>query len=366
MKSGNVVLSTGLILIVILGVIMLVTVYESASTAITQQINHQQKELIRVATNLLKAQGGDFAQRGGKLYAGETPLNNNHALADSIAEISGGDVSLYQVTETDVVRIATTRIAANNQRAAGGRLAPEAEQALFGNKGIHAYSNRETVDGEDVITRYDYLSSPQGELLGVIQVSTPTQPYDQQLEEVYNRSFLVTGLALLVIAAFVFFALNRLTKQLAKVSGRSQALLNSTREGVFGMDLDGLGTFLNAAGSRHLGYSEREVLEKDMDALVRKQREAVAGAHPKTFPDLASTDDPVANEDEFKTKDGQVIPVRFFVSPVREGQHTTGYVVTFSDLTEAKEAEARVASMTDRLEAIIQSAEKEHHADKKS
>ncbi len=366
MKSGKFVLSTGLVLILVLGVIMLVTVYESASTAMSQQIDNQQKELIRIASSLLRNQGGDLVVREEKLYAGETPVTGNHLLADQISSISGGEVSLYHVAGDDVVRVATTRIAANNERASGGRLNPGAEQALFGNADIKAFSIREELDGEEVITRYDYLRSPEGEILGVIQLSTPTEPYDKQLEAVYYRSFLVTGLALLVIAGFVFFALNMLTKQIARISGQSEAMLNSTREGVFGMDLQGKGTFLNAAGSRYLGYTEREILEKDMAELVRKKRAKVEGAERKPFTALASSDDSIANEDEFQAKDGEPFPVHFFVSPIMENEQTTGYVVSFTNLTEAKKAEERVASMTDRLEAIIQSAEKEHLPEKSS
>lgn len=365
MNSGKFVLTTGLVLILVLGFIMLVTVYESASSAMAQQIDNQQKELIRVAKSIIKLEGGDLTSREETLYSGETPITGNHRLADMISSVSGGDVSLYHVLGDDVIRVATTRIAANSERASGGRLNPEAEQTLFG-ADVQPYSIREVLDDEDVITRYDYLRSPEGEILGVIQISTPTAPYDAQLESVYYRSFLVTGIALLVIAAFVFFALNQLTKQISRISGRSEAMLNSTREGVFGMDLQGKGTFLNAAGSRYLGYAEREILEKDMAELVRKKRAKVEGAERKPFTDLASADDPIANEDEFQAKDGEPFPVRFFVSPVIENDQTTGYVVSFTNLTEAKKAEERVASMTERLEAIIQSAEKEHLPEKSS
>ncbi|MEM1058826.1 MAG: cache domain-containing protein [Verrucomicrobiota bacterium] len=360
MNSGKFVLSTGLILIAVLGVIILLTVYESAASAVSQQIENEQKGLVRIATNLLKAEGGDFTLRDGQLFAGDTPIPGNNTLADEVASISGGEVSLYQVEGEDVVRVATTRLAASNQRATGGRLNPEAEDALFRRSSNEPFTTRESVDGDETITRYDFLKSPEGEILGVIQISTPTEPYDRQLEEIYNRSFLVTGIALLVIAGFVFIALSSLSRRLRREAGRSAALLQSTREGVFGLDLDGKGTFLNAAGGRYLGYSESETLGEDMDSLVRKPRESVSGADRKTLVELASSEDQVANEDEFKAKDGTVFPVGFFVSPVRENEETTGYVVTFTNLTDAKEAEARVAAMTERLETIIQSAEKEH------
>jgi len=366
MKSGKFVLLTGLVLIVVVGVIIQVTVYESASNAVAQQIENEQKGLIRIATNLLKAEGGNFVAKEEGLYAGDTPINGNNALADRIATISGGDVSLYQIDGEEVIRVATTRIATSNQRATGGRLNREAEAALFRSSTTSPHTTKEMIDGREYMTRYDFLNSPQGENLGVIQIATPIEPYDQQLETIFYRSFIVTGVALLVIAAFVFFALTQLSRQLAKISGQSEALLDSTREGVFGMDPDGQGTFLNAAASRYLGYGEREILGTDMNAMIRKKREEVTGADRKTLVELASKDDQVANEDEFRTKEGETIPVRFFVSPVLENEKVTGYVVTFTNLTEAKEAEARVAAMTERLEAIIQSAEKEHLSGEKS
>src|SRR6218665_740282 len=49
---------------------------------------------------------------------------------------------------------------------------------------------------------------------------------------------------------------------------RLNLLLESTGEGVFGVDMDGLCTFINRAGAQMLGYAPEEVLGRDMHGLA--------------------------------------------------------------------------------------------------
>src|ERR1043165_9720924 len=47
-----------------------------------------------------------------------------------------------------------------------------------------------------------------------------------------------------------------------------EALLESTNEGLYGIDLEGRCTFLNRAGARMLGFSRYEVLGRNMHRLI--------------------------------------------------------------------------------------------------
>src|SRR5581483_8643736 len=52
-----------------------------------------------------------------------------------------------------------------------------------------------------------------------------------------------------------------------------EALLESTKEGLYGIDLEGRCTFLNRAGAAMLGYTRYEVLGRNMHRLIHHSRE---------------------------------------------------------------------------------------------
>ena len=120
-------------------------------------------------------------------------------------------------------------------------------------------------------------------------------------------------------------------------------LLDSTAEGIFGVDLEGKCTFCNVASLRLLGYDRAaELLGKDMHELIAYNR-----ADGRPFPreecqvvhSLLNVSFASADNDVFWRKDGASFPVEYWSYPMfREGRHI-GAVVTFFDITERKRAE---------------------------
>ena len=59
-----------------------------------------------------------------------------------------------------------------------------------------------------------------------------------------------------------------------------EALLESTNEGLYGIDKEGRCTFLNRAGAKMLGFTRYEVLGRNMHKLVHHTR-ADGSAYPE-------------------------------------------------------------------------------------
>jgi PAS domain S-box-containing protein len=121
-----------------------------------------------------------------------------------------------------------------------------------------------------------------------------------------------------------------------------ELLLESTQEGVYGMDDHGNCTFVNTAGARMLGYDRNELLGRNM-------HDAIHHHHPDgtPYPDeecpiyqAFRQGESVRIADEvFVRKDGTHVPVEYASSPVIESGETVGAVVTFSDITHRRAAE---------------------------
>jgi len=120
-------------------------------------------------------------------------------------------------------------------------------------------------------------------------------------------------------------------------------LLQSTVEGVFGVDLQGRFSFCNAACLEILGYdSAEELLGRPAHALLHH---ATREGEPIPEEDCAiaramRSGEAVHRDDEsFRRRDGTILPIEFRARPIdgRPGPH--GAVVTFTDIRERLAAE---------------------------
>lgn len=144
-------------------------------------------------------------------------------------------------------------------------------------------------------------------------------------------------------------------------------LLESTGEGIFGIDLDGHCMFINRAGARLLGYEPGDVLGRNMHTLTHHSH-----ADGTPYPD---NDCPIFNAfrrglpcridtEVFWRRDGLSFPVEYSSHPILDGSTVRGAVITFVDITERRRAadalqranadlERRVEERTRELSAAL-------------
>ena len=128
------------------------------------------------------------------------------------------------------------------------------------------------------------------------------------------------------------------------MTARSQhvALLESTSEGIYGVDLEGRCTFINKAAAALLGYQVDEVIGQPMHELIHHSRQDGSPYSRKTCSiyRVCRTGQAcrIDNEVLWK-KDGSAIPVEFSASPLYKNGHIQGAVVTFHDITRRKQAD---------------------------
>lgn len=138
------------------------------------------------------------------------------------------------------------------------------------------------------------------------------------------------------------------------MTARSQhiALLESTGEGIYGVDLGGRCTFINKAGAGLLGYRPEELIGQPMHAMIHHARcdgpphsiEACAICQAYRTGQSCRVDDEV-----LWRRDGSCFLAEFSSSPLYEGGILTGAVITFQDITDRKRAEELRAHLVDRL-----------------
>lgn len=127
-----------------------------------------------------------------------------------------------------------------------------------------------------------------------------------------------------------------------RLSHQNALILDSAGDGIFGLDVHGCATFVNATAARMLGWSAAELIGNALAPLVcATSGNPSAGPRDPFCLQAAVRDGAVhrMENDTFARKDGSLFPVQYVTSPIREQEHLVGAVVVFQDITIRKQLE---------------------------
>jgi PAS domain S-box-containing protein len=143
----------------------------------------------------------------------------------------------------------------------------------------------------------------------------------------------------------------------------NQLLPQAAGDGIYGVNADGITTFINPAAERLLGYNADELVGKNMHEMVH-------GRHPdgshycvKQCPIYAAFNDGAVHhvDDEvFWRKDGSVFPVEYTSTPIVEHGMLIGAVIIFRDISDRKEAEDNLRSALEQVKTLQRRLEEEN------
>ena len=141
---------------------------------------------------------------------------------------------------------------------------------------------------------------------------------------------------------------------------RVRLLLDSTAEGIYGLDPEGNFTFCNAAALAMLGYaSSRGLLGRNAHALIHHTR-ADGESYPMdesgVFRAIRENRGSHAEDEIFWRADGTSFPAESWSYPVRQGGTRVGTVVTFLDISERQAALEDLADSERRFRSLIENA----------
>lgn len=166
--------------------------------------------------------------------------------------------------------------------------------------------------------------------------------------------------AIILVASFLLVRRHLAVRQRAEDAAREsegfiRLLLDSSGEGIYGIDASGNCSFINAAGARLLGYLPIELLGRNIHAVAHHSRpdgSRYAETECPIYQSSRSRQRGARVDDEvFWRKDGNSIPVEYSSYPIRTAGETLGAVVIFSDITARKLAEDELRKAKEAAEA---------------
>ncbi|MFP5504401.1 MAG: PAS domain S-box protein, partial [Candidatus Sericytochromatia bacterium] len=149
------------------------------------------------------------------------------------------------------------------------------------------------------------------------------------------------------------------TRELALQKSFNEMLLNSAGEGIYGIDAQGMITFINPAGARLLGYEVEELIGKPIHETLHHSRPDGTRYPESDCPIHASFKDGCAHsvaDEVFWRKDGSCVPIEYLSTPIRENDQIVGAVITFQDITDRKRAEEAQQLREREFRALVENA----------
>jgi PAS domain S-box-containing protein len=186
-----------------------------------------------------------------------------------------------------------------------------------------------------------------------------------------RRTGLITFTILSVVdfslLSMAFYYISRFSTQrrkaeeaIAEQLAFNRAVTTSLGEGLYVVDPEGRLTFMNPAAEQMLGWSQADLIGRNMHDAVHYARADGRRISAADCPLLAvaRTGRSYGNDDDvFWRRDGSSIPVAYTSSPIFLKGAVTGAVVAFRDTTERKRAENELHRAREIAEASRSAAE---------
>ena len=145
-----------------------------------------------------------------------------------------------------------------------------------------------------------------------------------------------------------------------RVTQEMEMLLESTGQGIYGIDLQGRCSFINRATCEMIGYRPEEALGRNMHELVHHHK-LDGSPYPvdecPVYRAFKKGQGCRVDTEVIWGRDGTPIPVEYSSFPILEGAKITGAVVTVVDITERKRAEEELRANEQLFRSIFENSQ---------
>jgi len=125
------------------------------------------------------------------------------------------------------------------------------------------------------------------------------------------------------------------TQELQKLQRRTESILNSAGEGIYGLDLQGKINFVNPAAAKISGW-------KVEDMVGQFEHQIFLNGQPNADALQTGANGEHLTDQVFFRRDGVAFPVEYVRTAIREKEKLIGAVVIFKDITERKRSEEAI------------------------
>lgn len=147
------------------------------------------------------------------------------------------------------------------------------------------------------------------------------------------------------------------------IERENRLILSAAGDGIYGVNRDGITTFVNPAAERMLGWKASEIVGREMHRAVHHTHGDGRDYPNEECPIYAAFRDGVVHNVEnevFWRKDGSHFRVEYTSTPLRDRGTLIGAVIVFRDVTQRRETEEQLRSALSEVEELKQRLEREN------
>ncbi|MBI5429250.1 MAG: DUF3365 domain-containing protein [Nitrosomonadales bacterium] len=214
---------------------------------------------------------------------------------------------------------------------------------------------------QDCLKCHAQYGDKLGDIRGAVSIAIPVDSV--LLTERSERNALIGGHGLIwMLGLFGLLVSGRRQGRAIRAIEQSEAqvtlLANSIAHAIYGQDVEGNCTFINAAGVKALGYDDAsELLGRNMHELVHHTRtdgSRYPYAECPTYSAIREGKSCHVDDEVLWRRDGSSFPVAYWSYPVIRNGHTHGAVVTFLDITEQLRVKDELKQSQVLLDSIVE------------
>lgn len=160
---------------------------------------------------------GPWSLQDGRLYKGETLINDNFAIVDEIGCLTGDTCTIFQGD----TRVATN-VVREDKRAVGTKVSDEVENVVLG-EGQEYYGEAEVV-GVKYQAAYKPIRDSGGHVIGIWYVGASKQFVDKIVRDTVKNVTFAFGSVLFAIIIIIWLVASTLTRPISKLVGAANRL----------------------------------------------------------------------------------------------------------------------------------------------
>ncbi|MEZ5508022.1 MAG: sigma 54-interacting transcriptional regulator [Gammaproteobacteria bacterium] len=155
----------------------------------------------------------------------------------------------------------------------------------------------------------------------------------------------------------------RIEEVFLDIERKNQLILRAAGEGIYGVNPDGVTTFVNPAAEQMLGWSAAELVGRNAHEIFHHSH-SDGSCYPRHHcPIYAAFHDGIVHQEDnevFWRKDGSCFPVEYTSTPIEDQGRLVGAVVIFRDVSERREADRRLREALSQVESLKRKLELEN------
>ena len=147
------------------------------------------------------------------------------------------------------------------------------------------------------------------------------------------------------------------------VERENRLILGAAGDGIYGVNRDGITTFLNPAAERMLGWKAGEIVGREMHRTVHHTHTDGSCYPNEDCPIYAAFRDGIIHQvdnEVFWRKDGTPFHVEYTSTPLRDRGVLIGAVIVFRDISQRRETEERLRRALGEVEELRARLEREN------